>query len=425
MNRTIAAIILVLAVLPLAFVSAAGTIVGTHQFIITMGPWETLQGVSINPDEGVAYITLSAGNNTNGSPITTTTAVPQNFEYAPTAVTSIVIIENSTTMNPTDYSVIIGVNGNTIKYNIQLPTTPRITYKTVTTVITNIVTIPTTTIETLSWNVFYPAYPVNTVNINISEQGYYVGLSIGYYTITTGKDGKVSTVYVPTMPAKRNITIIWDPVENKIITGQVTVSEMRVLPVIQTEVALGKTYTVTRNATIVNITIGQFATETEIAMTRDGYNSYAVFAVYHNASPEFTTYVLPDALRALINYMQIIKYGKETIQWQGDGANARPVIIVPYTALFLTDTYTGNATIYFDAQNQEYVIYNATYTRTVYDDLMGVFTGTFNFTLTPGQWVGGIRFATPITTSYTNVILVTTTEYTTTTFVVPVTNTSG
>jgi len=424
MNKNIIAALLVLMFLPLALVSAQ-SIVGTHQFVITMGAWENIQGISLDPDNRVAYITLSAGEPSEGSPVIVTTEIPENFEFAPTAVTSIVIVENGTTVDPANYSVVVGVNGNTIKYDVQLPTTPMISYSTVTTVITNIISVPTTTVKTLSWDVFYPAYPVDSISINIKETGYYVGISIGYYTVTTDKEGNVSTVYVPTIPAERNIVILWDPVNDKIISGRVTVSDMHVLPTIDVETALGTTYTVTRNATIVNITIGEFATQTNISMTRDEYNSYAVFVVYHNGSPELTTYILPDALRALINYMQVIKYGQETIQWQGDGANARPIIIVPYTAVFLTDTFTGNATIYFDDKQQEYVIYNAVYTKTIYDDLMGVFTGTFNFTLQPGQWVGGIRFATPVITSYTDVILVTKTEYTTTSFVVPVTNTNG
>ena len=425
MNKTIMTALAILMFLPLALVSAAGTIVGTHQFIITMEPWESIQAVSIDQNNGIAYITLTTGTVTTGSPVTVTTNVPENFEYAPTAVTSIVIIENSKTLNPASYSVVIGVNSNTIKYNVQLPTKPPVLYKTVTTVITNIVTIPTTTVKTLSWDVYYPAYPVDTLTINIMEKGYYVGISIGYYIVTTDKKGNVYTVYVPTVPAERNITILWDPVENKIISGRVTISETHILPSIGIETALGTTYTVTRNATIVEITIGEFNTETDIGMSHNGYNSYALFTVYHNGVPELTTYALPGALRAMINYMQVIKYGKETVQWQGNGANARPIIIVPYTAIFLTDTFTGNATIYFDNNNQEYAIYNAVYTKTIYDNLMGVFTGTFNFTLTPGQWVGGIRFATPITTSYTDIILITRTQYTTTTFVVPAGNTNG
>ena len=425
MNKYLIVGLFLLVLLPLSMVSAANTIVGTQQFVITMGPWEEVQNVSIDQQNMVAYITLTTKGMATGQPITTTTAVPENFEYAPTAVTSIVIVEGTNTLDPAKYSVILGVTSNTINYEIELPTTPLVTYSTLTTVITNVVSVPTTTVETLSWDIYYPAYPVNTVNINLHETGYYQGISIGYYTVTTDKLGKVSTIYVPTVPAERNITIVWDPINNKVISGKVTISDMHVLPMVQVETALGKTYTVTRNATIVNITIGQFDTETDITMTRDGYNSYAVFVVYHNNSPTLTTYILPEALRALINYMQVVNYGSETVQWQGDGANAKPIVIVPYTAIFLTDTFTGNATLYFDDKNQEYVIYNATYTKTIYDDLMGVFTGTFNFTLTPGQWVGGLRYVTPIITSYTNVILVTKTQYTTTTFVVPVTNTNG
>lgn len=409
LRQTIIILTLFLAVVMLAAPVKAENFVGTHAFTVILQPGASVQAISTV--DNTAYITIVPPATKASGEKTYTTQITQNFDMIFPAFENIyVVVDDKTQMASVSVEV---KNFNEIDYTVYAPTFTGGGATTITSIATVTITSAIESTITKSFFVMYPAFIVSPVNVEFHEKGYFMGISLGYYTVESGKQ-----VYVPTVPVSRNITLVWNPINQKIENVSVTAIITKVIPQVTTYMVLSDTVTVTHYPTVVETTIGMYNDAVIITKTGQGLDTSGAIISYHYGTVAQSFIVYPAILADINSFFQVVSYGNEQVAWVGKGANAVPNIVLPYTAIFLGRTYSGFMTIYFDQNGKEAIEYNATYTFTTTGDINMYMTGVMNVSLAPGQFGGVLRNPQPLTTTYVTTIYTTIVTQTTTTAVV-------
>jgi len=408
LHQTIVLLAIVIGVLALFGPAKAENFVGTHSFVIVVPSGASVS--TIQTTGATAYVYIVPPKNSVSGEQTITTTFTQSFGMIFPVFENIYVVVGSSTTMPT-VSVTLK-DFNNVVYMFGANAMPTSKTKTITSVVTTTVITAMSSVVTKSFFVMYPAYPVSPVEVTFMESGYFMGISLGYYTVISNK-----TTFIPTVPVSRSIVLNWDPIRKKIQNIAVTAIITNVLPQVSTYEVLDSTMTVTNYATIIETTVGMYNDVVIITKTGQGLDTSALVLSYHYGTIAQSLVVYPVVLEDMNSFFQVASFGKEQVAWVGSGAQAVPNIIVPYTAIFLGRTYSGFMTIYYDPNGNEYVNYNATYTFSSTGSIVMLMTGTLSAVLSPGQFAGALRSAVPITTTYTTTIYKTITTQTTTTII--------